>query len=98
MMNLLLYTVVLLLIFSSSFFWFSVLSTAGIRGGLVFYGVTEPLSHLDDPSTVLPPTPLADDESILDASFFWGLDPRLIYHVATLARIFFCLGLNELAF
>src|SRR5699024_2063510 len=36
----------------SYFTWFAFLFTAGMGVGLVFYGVTEPLSHYYDPSTV----------------------------------------------
>src|SRR5690625_3744589 len=50
----------------SYFTWFAFLFTAGMGVGLVFYGVTEPLSHLYDPSTVEPGTQAAKQEKLQD--------------------------------
>lgn len=73
----------------SYFTWFSFLFTAGMGVGLVFYGVTEPLSHFHSPSSVVPGTPAAAEESMLYTTFHWGLHPWATYAVVALALAYF---------
>ena len=69
--------------------WLSMLFAAGMGIGLVFYGISEPLSHMSAPMT--------GDESKEDQmafamrySFFhWGIHPWSIYAVAALIIAYF---------
>ena len=73
----------------SYFTWFAFLFTAGMGVGLVFYGVTEPLSHYYNPSTVDPGTQAAKEESLLNTTFHWGFHPWATYAVVALALAYF---------
>lgn len=59
----------------SYFTWFAFLFTAGMGVGLVFYGVTEPLTHYYTPSSAEPETQAAVKESMQYTVFHWGLHP-----------------------
>lgn len=67
----------------STFAWFSMLFTAGMGIGLVFYGVAEPATYLSsgDAPVGQPNTPGAATESLKYTLFHWGLHPWAIYVV-----------------
>jgi choline/glycine/proline betaine transport protein len=65
----------------STFAWFSMLFTAGMGIGLVFYGVAEPATYLTsgDAPVGEPGTAGAATESLKYTLFHWGLHPWAIY-------------------
>lgn len=69
--------------------WLSMLFSAGMGIGLVFYGISEPLSHLHSPLV----NGMTENESIQFAmtySFFhWGLQPWAIYSIVALIIAYF---------
>ena len=69
------------------FAWFCMLFQAGMGVGLVFWGVSEPLLHYDDPPLGLaePKTPEAADLALQYSFFHWTLHPWGIYAVVGLA-------------
>jgi len=76
----------------SRFSWFSMLFTAGMGIGLVFFGVAEPIFHLNGP-----PNPgqtagsaAAANEAMHLTYFHWGLHPWAIYLVIGLSLGYFC--------
>src|SRR5690625_7685528 len=71
----------------SYFTWFAFLFTAGMGVGLVFYGVTEPLSHYYDTSTVDAGTQAAKEEALLNTTFHWGFHRWATYAVVDLALV-----------
>lgn len=73
----------------SYFTWFAFLFTAGMGVGLVFYGVTEPLSHYYNPPSADPSTGAAAAESLVYTTFHWGFHPWATYAVVALALAYF---------
>src|SRR5690625_5516501 len=73
----------------SYFTWFAFLFTAGMGVGLVFYGVTEPLSHYYDPSTVDAGTQPAKEEALLNTTSHWGFHPWVTFAVLPLPLAYF---------
>src|SRR5690606_38042194 len=69
--------------------WFSMLFSAGIGTGIVFWGVAEPLYHYAEPPLAGPQTPEAVSEAMLYAFFHWGLHPWAIYALFGAAIAFF---------
>jgi len=67
--------------------WFCMLFQAGMGIGLIFWGVSEPLLHYDDPPLGLaePKTPEAADLAMQYSYFHWLLHPWGIYAVVGLA-------------
>jgi glycine betaine transporter len=67
--------------------WIAMMFSAGMGIGLMFYGVTEPVTHLMTPpeGDVTPGTPAAADEAMQYTLFHWGLHPWAIYAVVGLA-------------
>ncbi len=65
----------------TTFAWFSMLFTAGMGIGLVFYGVNEPATYLTsgDAPVGEPGTAGAAIESLKYTLFHWGLHPWAIY-------------------
>ncbi len=75
--------------------WMGMLFGAGLGVGLVFYGVTEPVSHyLTAPFTV-DATAEAARESMQITFFHWGFTPWCLYGMVGLCMAFFmhCKGL-----
>ena len=74
----------------STWAWFSMLFTAGMGIGLVFYGVAEPIFHMTDP----PVGQGGSTDAALDAMnltfFHWGLHPWAVYIVLGMALGYFC--------
>ncbi|PWJ54120.1 choline/carnitine/betaine transport [Quadrisphaera granulorum] len=67
--------------------WIAMMFSAGMGIGLMFYGVTEPVTHLMTPPEggVEPGTPAAADQAMQYTLFHWGLHPWAIYAVVGLA-------------
>lgn len=70
--------------------WFSMLFTAGMGIGLVFYGVAEPIFHFTSP-------PVGEGGSVADAFqamtltfFHWGIHPWAVYLIVGVSLGFFC--------
>jgi choline/carnitine/betaine transport len=65
--------------------WFSLLFAAGMGIGLVFYGVSEPLSHFVDPRPGVTGTPAQLAQSALTQTYLhWGVHAWAIYVVVGL--------------
>ncbi|GAB3068236.1 glycine betaine transporter OpuD [Virgibacillus ainsalahensis] len=73
----------------SYFTWFAFLFTAGMGVGLVFYGVTEPLTHYYSPPSAEPETVAAAEESMQYTLFHWGFHPWATYAVLALTLAYF---------
>jgi glycine betaine transporter len=73
------------------FAWFAMLFQAGMGIGLVFWAVSEPVTHYTDPPLGLagPETPGAASLALQTAFFHWGLHPWAIYAVVGLAVAYF---------
>jgi glycine betaine transporter len=73
------------------FAWFAMLFQAGMGIGLVFWAVSEPVTHYTDPPLGLakPETPEAASLALQTAFFHWGLHPWAIYAVVGLAVAYF---------
>lgn len=70
--------------------WFSMLFSAGMGIGLVFWGAAEPLSHYAiDPATADPSTNDAFRQSMRYTFFHWGLHAWAIYSIVALALAYF---------
>nr|WP_241965287.1 BCCT family transporter [Microbacterium telephonicum] len=66
--------------------WFSLLFAAGMGIGLVFYGVSEPLSHFVSPRPGVEGTPAMLAQSALTQTYLhWGVQAWAIYVVLGLA-------------
>jgi choline/carnitine/betaine transport len=67
--------------------WVAMMFSAGMGIGLMFYGVSEPLSHFASPppGTVEVGTPEALDVAMATTLFHWTLHPWAIYAVVGLA-------------
>ena len=73
----------------SYFTWFAFLFTAGMGVGLVFYGVTEPVTHYYSPPSADPETIAAAEESMQYTLFHWGFHPWATYAVVALTLAYF---------
>ncbi|WP_423822674.1 BCCT family transporter [Salinisphaera sp. SPP-AMP-43] len=69
--------------------WVSMMFTAGMGIGLVYYGVSEPLLHFKNPPEVTAQTPAAAESAMNYTFFHWGLHPWAIYIVLGLALGYF---------
>ncbi|WP_432484846.1 BCCT family transporter [Kineococcus esterisolvens] len=67
--------------------WFAMMFSAGMGIGLLFYGVSEPVSHLGTPpeAGVEPFTENAERFAMTYSMFHWALHPWAIYAVVGLA-------------
>ncbi|QQK76836.1 BCCT family transporter [Salicibibacter cibarius] len=73
----------------SYFTWFAFLFTAGMGVGLVFFGVTEPLTHFHAPPSEDPGSMAAAEESLQHTLFHWGIHPWATYAVVGLVLAYF---------
>lgn len=69
--------------------WLSMLFSAGMGIGLVFWGVAEPLTHFNAPPAGTPRTPEAASSAMVLTFFHWGLHAWGIYCVTGLALGYF---------
>ena len=75
----------------STFSWVSMMFATGMGIGLMFYGVAEPLTHLNTTPMGLagPATPEAAQLSMEYTYFHWGFHPWSMYAVIGLAIAYF---------
>ncbi|RQM68339.1 BCCT family transporter, partial [Aeromonas enteropelogenes] len=72
------------------FAWFSMLFSAGMGIGLVFWSIAEPMYHLqDNPFITEGMTPEAAQVAMRLTFFHWGLHPWAIYVIVGLSLAFF---------
>ena len=69
--------------------WFSMLFSAGMGIGLMFFGVAEPVMHYLSPPVGDPATIAAAKEAMRITFFHWGLHAWAIYAVVALALAYF---------
>ena len=70
--------------------WFSMLFSAGMGIGLIFYSVAEPMIHFLHPPTEDGGTAAAAQEAMRYTFLHWGLHAWAIYALVALALAFFC--------
>lgn len=74
----------------NTFSWFAMLFCAGMGVGLVFWGISEPVSHYISPiAGIAPATPEAADFAIQASYMHWGIHPWANYAVVGLALAYF---------
>src|SRR6056297_1410548 len=74
----------------SYFSWFSMLFAAGMGIGLIFWGVSEPLSHFANPPAYIEGgSGTAARFAMLHSFFHWGIQPWAIYIVMSLSIAYF---------
>lgn len=69
--------------------WFSMLLSAGMGIGIVFFGAAEPVLHYLDPPDTEGGTPAAVREAMRFTFFHWGLHPWAIYTALALPLAYF---------
>ena len=69
--------------------WFTMLFSAGMGTGMVFWGVAEPLYHYDSPLFGEGGTPEAARQAMRYTFFHWGLHPWAIYVIFAVAISYF---------
>ena len=72
----------------STLSWVSMMFSAGMGIGLMFYGVFEPVTHMANPPPFVdaaPNSPEAANQAMAFTLFHWGLHPWAIYSVVGLA-------------
>jgi len=75
----------------SNFSWFSMLFSAGMGIGLVFWSIAEPIYHFQsNPFITEGLTPEAAQMAMRLTFFHWGLHPWAIYVVVGLSLSYFC--------
>lgn len=76
----------------STFAWYAMLISAGMGIGLMFWGVAEPMYHLNSPSPLYPVEAgsLAAVQPAMAVTYFhWGLHPWSMYALVSLGLAFF---------
>lgn len=74
----------------SNISWFSMLFSAGMGVGLVFFGVAEPMNHFVSPiSGIKGGTKEAVDFAFKTSFFHWGIHPWAIYSFLALGMAYF---------
>jgi choline/glycine/proline betaine transport protein len=69
--------------------WFTMLFSAGMGIGLLYNGVAQPLTFVDDPATTEPGTIAAANEAMDFVFYHWGLHPWAIYSTVGLAVAYY---------
>lgn len=69
--------------------WFSMLFSAGMGIGLMFFGVAEPMMHYASPPQIEGGTPQAAKEAMTLSIFHWGIQAWAIYAIIALALAYF---------
>lgn len=76
--------------------WFAMLFCAGMGVGLVFWGISEPLSHYVSPAAGIEPgSPEAAAFSIRSCFMHWGVHPWAAYAIIGLGLAFFQFRKNQ---
>lgn len=78
----------------STFSWFAMLFSAGMGIGLVFWGVSEPLSHYYNPPIGDTQSQTALNNALPFTFFHWGLHLWAIYALVALALAYFTFRKN----
>lgn len=73
----------------SYFTWFTMLFSAGMGTGLVFWSVAEPIMHYRTPPLAEPQSAAAIRESLQFTFFHWGLHPWAIYALFGLSLAYY---------
>lgn len=73
----------------SNFAWYSMLFSAGMGIGLIFYGVAEPVQHFATPPIPVDGKMAAADQAFQFTFLHYGLHPWAIYGMISLAFAFF---------
>lgn len=73
----------------SNFAWYSMLFSAGMGIGLIFYGVAEPVQHFATPPIPVDGKVQAADQAFQFTFLHYGLHPWAIYGMIALAFAFF---------
>lgn len=74
----------------STFSWFAMLFCAGMGVGLVFWGISEPISHYVAPMAGVEPGSIEAAEFAIRSSFMhWGIHPWANYAVVGLSLAYF---------
>ncbi len=69
----------------SNLTWFAMLFSAGMGIGLVFYGVSEPISHFMKPDMgIVPGSPEAANFALFSSFMHWGIHPWASYTIIAL--------------
>jgi choline/glycine/proline betaine transport protein len=69
--------------------WFAMMFSAGMGIGLLFWSVSEPLTHFIDPPFAEPGTRAAAAEAMRYTFFHWGLHAWAVYALVGLALAYF---------
>ncbi len=69
--------------------WFAMLFSAGMGIGLLFFGVAEPIKHLNNPPTAEPNTIAAAQEAMNFTFLHWGFHAWGVYALVGLALSYF---------
>ncbi len=69
--------------------WLSMLFSAGIGSGLLFWGVAEPMTHYSHPPITAAGTPEAARQALLITNFHWGFHAWAVYGMAALVLAYF---------
>lgn len=70
--------------------WFSMLFSAGMGIGLMFWGVAEPVMHFNAPPTGDPASIASAKEALKITFFHWGLHAWAIYAILAVVLAYFC--------
>ncbi len=76
----------------SNFAWYSMLFSAGMGIGIMFYGVAEPILHLN--STPIFNVSNQTHQALATSFFHWGVQAWAIYGIMALALAFYSFNLN----
>jgi len=74
--------------------WFSMLFSAGMGIGILFWSVAEPIFHLTDPPLDMATTQAQAQEAMKTTFLHWGLHAWAIYTLVGLALAFFSFNRN----
>jgi choline/glycine/proline betaine transport protein len=74
----------------TNFSWFTMLFSAGMGIGLLFFGVAEPVMHFATPPTGDPATIESAREAMKITFFHWGLHAWSIYAIFAVILAYFC--------
>lgn len=73
----------------STFSWFAMLFCAGMGVGLVFWGISEPISHYIAPIDIEPYSIEAVDFAFKSVFMHWGIQPWACYAIVGLALAYY---------
>ncbi len=74
----------------SNMSWFSMLFSAGMGIGLLFFGVAEPIMHFSAPPVGDPQTIESAREAMKITFFHWGLHAWAVYAILAVILAYFC--------